>query len=345
MSEKWLKIGDLHAKKNNIEESEAIVDWCIAEAEKQNSNIIMLGDSLNDFGVLRVEMLLFFDRIIKKFDSFCERTRKIVVILKGNHDENAQATMTYLSLWSQRQSSVFIVTKPMQYGDILFVPFIRDHEVFKSTLNEHQSASVLVCHQEFDGCMYENGFYAPHGFKLDQLPSHIKTVVSGHIHKTQKIGSDNLWVHYIGIPRHLSKADIWHSPVIGMSSDFMNIEYLSVPEDVAPRFKVVSVNEETDKKTIESLMKVSERSRFYVEISGSKNFIKKLLKKHDWTGFKVKTIPTDEHQPSSTVKESEGIKKSFNSFLLSYADRNNLGQNEIKAIVGIYNELAPGFLS
>lgn len=344
MIEKWLKVGDLHAKKNNIEESEAIIDWCIAEAEKQEANIILLGDSLNDFGVLRVETLLLFDRIFQKLNSFCERTRKLVFILKGNHDENSQATMTYLSLWSQRQSSVFIVTNPMQYGNLLFVPFIRDHQVFRKVLDDHLTASVLVCHQEFDGCMYENGFYAPHGFKLDQLPSHIKTVVSGHIHKTQKIGSENLWVHYIGIPRHLSKADIWHSPVVGLSSDFMNIEYLPVPEEVAPRFKVVPITEETKKQDIESLMKVSERSRFYIEITGPKVFIKKLLKKYDWTGFKVKTAPTDEHQASSSVKESEGIKKSFNNFLLSYADRNNLGQNEIKAIIGIYSELAPGFL-
>ncbi len=337
MNTEWVVIGDLHAKKNNLEESEVIIDWSISEARKRNAGIIMLGDTLNDFGVLRVEALLFFDRTFKKFSEY----GLPVIIIKGNHDENSQGTMTYLELWDKRSSNVHVILKPQQIDKYLFVPFIRDHEQFKQTLESHPNADTVICHQEFDGCMYENGFYSPHGFKAENLPPHVKTVVSGHIHKTQQLGDSNRPIIYVGIPRHLTKSDLSHTPVIAVTSDFINLTYIDVPETVAPRFHSIVITESFTKPKLKELMKVTDRARFYVEISGPKLFIKKTLKDYDWTGFKVKTTPTDEKQAGGTVKESEGIRTSFGKYLFSYADKNQLGQIETKAIVELYKELIP----
>lgn len=333
----WLIVGDLHAKKNNIEESEAIIDWAIKEAQSRNAGIILLGDTLNDFGVLRVELLLFFDKIFNKL----AQSGVAVVILKGNHDENSQGTMTYLKLWQNRVPDVNIVLDPYQLGNILFVPFIRDNNLFKSTLEAYPTATVVVCHQEFDGCMYENGFYSPHGFKVENLPNHVKIVVSGHIHKTQTLGSSECPITYIGIPRHLTKSDLSHIPVVASTFDFKNIEFIEVPESIAVRFKNLIITDTYTKSEFKELMKVTDRSRFYIEIHGTKVFIKKTLKDYDWNGFKVKTVPNDDKQHSVNIKESEGIRTSFGKYLFSYADKNGLGQTETRAIVEQLKELIP----
>lgn len=341
----FVLVGDLHGKKDNLQESFAIIKWCIEQAKSRNSNLVLLGDLLNDFGVIRVEMLLFVDEIFRLLEQFIAETGKIVVILKGNHDENSQATMTYLSLWANRNPSIHIVLSPMQLENVLFVPFIRSHEQFIAITEPYTACNILVCHQEFDGCMYENGFYSPHGFKLDQLPSQFRTVVSGHIHKTQQIGAVDRPVIFIGIPRHLTKSDIEHIPVIGITSDFKSIEYVEVPDSIAPRFHSLTIDESYTKPKIKELMKITDRSRFYIDLVGSTLFIKKILREHDWTGFKLKTTPTDAKVTSNTINESEGIKMSFNKFILSYADKNGLGQNEIKAIFNIYRELTPDLVS
>ncbi len=341
MSREWVLIGDLHAKKNNLEESEAIIDWCIAQAVERKADIIMLGDTLNDFGVLRVEALLFFNRIYEKFRVFNNLTGKSVVILKGNHDENSQGTMTYLELWHSRHYSVQVVLEPTQIDSILFVPFIRDHSAFKTAIENFPSATSLVCHQEFDGCMYENGFYSPHGYKAEEIPSHIQVVVSGHIHKTQQLGDASRPITYVGIPRHLTKSDLSHTPKIATTSDFRNLTYIDVPDSVAKRFHSLTITEAYTKPQLKELMKVTDRSRFYIEIAGSKLFIKKVLRDHDWTGFKVKTVPNDEKQVAGTIKESEGIRTSFGKYLFSYADKNGLGQTETKAVIAQLKELIP----
>lgn len=332
----WLTVGDLHAKKNNIEESEAIIDWVIKEAQSRDAGIILLGDTLNDFGVLRVELLLFFDKIFNKL----VKSGVMVIVLKGNHDENSQGTMTYLELWANRDPMVKIVLEPFAFHDMLFVPFIRDNTVFKTVLESNQ-LPIVICHQEFDGCMYENGFYSPHGFKVEDLPNHVKTVVSGHIHKTQTLGNPERPITYIGIPRHLTKSDLSHVPAIAITSDFQTIHFIEVPESIAVRFKNLNITDIYTKSQFKELMKVTDRSRFYVEIQGTKAFIKKTLKDYDWNGFKVKTVPNDDKQHSAIIKESDGIRTSFGKYLFAYADKNGLGQTETKAIVEQLKELIP----
>lgn len=340
----WLMVGDLHAKKNNLEESEAIIDWSIKLAQEKGANLVLLGDTLNDFGVLRVEALLFFNRIFEKFKVFNNACGGTVVILKGNHDENSQGTMTYLELWENRHPFIQIVTSTRQDGNVLFVPFIRDNAQFKATLEAYPSADTLVCHQEFDGCMYENGFYSPHGFKAEDLPANLKAIWSGHIHKTQYLGSAERPIGYIGIPRHLTKSDLGHTPVVALTSDYRTVELIEVPKDIAIRFQSLTITEATTKPELKELMTTTDRSRFYIEITGPEVFIRKLLRSHDWSGFKVKTSPTDKKQVTGSVKESEGIRTSFSKYTFSYADKNGLGTQEVKAINELFRELIPEFV-
>ena len=60
-------------------------------------------------------------------------------------------------------------------------------EKFRDACVQLKSAgpTVLVCHSEFSGSQFENGFYSPHGFNPDEIP--FDTIISGHIHKEQII--------------------------------------------------------------------------------------------------------------------------------------------------------------
>lgn len=176
----FLFVGDTHVKKDNIEESKRLIEW-INHISVSNGNIpiVFAGDQYNDFGVARVEVADFW---VWAFSQF----RQEVIALVGNHDANPDMSMNFMSI---HRSAALIIDKPtrLNSSEILLMPFIRDNSQFEAEVSLTKSKYV-ICHQEFDGALYENGFYAPHGIKIDTLSPAIELVISGHIHKEQKFG-------------------------------------------------------------------------------------------------------------------------------------------------------------
>ncbi|RLF66584.1 MAG: hypothetical protein DRN30_01875, partial [Thermoplasmata archaeon] len=237
--EKFLWVGDPHVKKGNLEESKRLIQWADKKARDANVPIIFAGDQYNDFGIARVEAVNFW---VEMFGSM----KSPIIALVGNHDANSDMSENFMDIHAKQ---VLVINKPtsieLSGRTIGLLPFYRKNEEFLSQLNAFpiSKGTVVMCHQEFNGCQYENGFYAPGGFDPDDIPDHITKVISGHIHKEQQFSK----VWYPGTARHLTRSDIGEEKGIFLVDLENNShEKLLTPPEVSEPFIEVNVTPDWD---------------------------------------------------------------------------------------------------
>lgn len=191
-----LRVGDPHAKINNLEEMEALLTFVWEKAyEHKVDRIEFLGDLFHTHAILRLEVLDFWTRWLLKLSQEFQ-----VVVLVGNHDLSGDhnSTVSALSIFTRlNNQNLHIITAPKVMGVYGYLPYFHSGEQFVLEANKlvDQGAKVIVCHQTFDGSRFENGFYAPEGIDAKKINSEI--IISGHIHATQEFGT----VWYPGTPR------------------------------------------------------------------------------------------------------------------------------------------------
>jgi hypothetical protein len=95
---------------------------------------------------------------------------------------------------------IMIVDRPVVFDYSLYLPYYADPNLFHGAVEQAAGFEKIYCHQEFNGAMYDNGFFAPHGAdpSLMDVPT-----ISGHIHTPQKLGQ----VWYPGAPRWRTASD------------------------------------------------------------------------------------------------------------------------------------------
>jgi len=310
----FIYVGDLHTKKDNLEESTKFIKWIAGLAKERQCPILFSGDQYNDFSIARVEIAYFYKWAFDFIGSPC-------IALVGNHDANPDMSLNFMDT---HQHKVLVVNKPtkLNNGNILLLPFYRKKELFEHQVKEF-TGQYIYCHQEWNGAKYENGFYAPHGVELEIIPETVKEVTSGHIHKEQAFGK----VWYPGSPRHLTRSDlgeekgVWH-----INLDSNTKTKILTPHDVCEPFKHFEITPDSVWTTDDL-----NSSRVFVDIKGPKKFIKSILKKMPETA-KIRTFE-DSEVVESEIKESEGIPKAFLGYVMDYANKNNLGNAEVKAIL------------
>ena len=323
-------VGDIHAKPTNLEETDRLINW-ISTIEP-SLPIVFLGDQLDTFGVARVEVINYW---IKALGRLLESRTGHIYFLVGNHDMNHAGTHNFIDLFGI-DPRITIVDSPMVLGDMFMMPFVRDNAIFTQQINQ-STAKVALCHQEFNGAMFENGFYAPHGVDLETITTK-SWVISGHIHEKQHLGEK---VFYPGTPRPLTKSDA--NKVKGIhiiNLDTRQSKFVETPTEVSKPFRLITVNESTDLTELKVHLKDGER--LYVNIEGSTEFIQKILRLKDIKKAKVTTDYTDSVTgQEATIKESEGVGKAFDKYAISYFDKNSLGAVEIKAIMNQVTRYCP----
>lgn len=318
----FIFVGDTHVKKDNIEESKRLINW-INDISIENGNIPILfaGDQYNDFGVARVEVTDFW---VWAFNLLQQE----VIALVGNHDANPDMSMNFMSI---HQDAALIINKPTWLNDnqLLLLPFMRDNKQFEEW-TENTKAKNIICHQEFDGALYENGFYSPNGIKTDIIGSGVELVVSGHIHKEQRFGK--IW--YPGNPRHITRSDIGEVKGIWkMNLKNRKFDKILTPSEVCEPFSYYEITEKNPK------MPKTTSSRVFIDIKGDEAFVKKMIKKAPESA-KVRTF-VESLNTDIQVKESEGIPKAFFDYVLKFADTNGLGQNDTKLVLNMIYDRCP----
>lgn len=190
---KVLFIGDLHFKTTNNDITDLVIEQCLSHLD----NILTQHNSSEVLCCLGGDLLDTHERIhqtpYNKILNFIDKLRQkvLVVILVGNHDyENNQQFMTKkhwlnpLKEWK----NVRIVDKALEISDFVFCPYVPVGR-FKEALNtieyyEWKNAKCIFAHQEFRGCILSKTSHSPSG---DVWEIGLPMVISGHIHKAQKL--------------------------------------------------------------------------------------------------------------------------------------------------------------
>ncbi len=320
-----LPIGDMHVRKEDTEEVSKIIDWIIGIAndfsKESEVHVVFMGDQYNDFAVTRVEVMNFWR---KQFNKFNQNKSVKVFALEGNHDMNQDGTASAMRAHDDQINIIKEDVIQIANG-VGAIGYIRKEDVFKEKVLEAYSKGIktILCHTEFQGCMYENGFYAPHGFDLSQYPTDIK-FISGHIHKSQEFDK----VLYVGTTRHLTRSDIGEVKGITALYSSGNRKFFPTPSSVSEPFTKVVIEEGQE------IPDVPPSNRTYVELKGTRDFIKKISKTLP-DSVKIKTEYTDEMKVID-IKESDGISKAFSQFSNRFFEENQLQNHKEQILRKIY---------
>lgn len=332
---KILLVGDLHVKKDNIETSGRLINWVKGIANENEALVLFEGDQYNDFGVARVEVMAFWNWAYSQIHGS--------VSLVGNHDINPDGSAT--AMISHAHQTRLIWTQPEIIDAkhrVDGLGFIRDFEQFKAKVMESyaRGARFIVCHAEFNGAQYENGFYSPHGFDADAFPDDL-IFISGHIHAKQTLISKKTGrprVIYTGSPRMLTRSDIGAIKTVTLwDTEKMTFQDIEVPESVCPRF----VNLVITPDNVSEMAKIPDSPLVYVDLRGPKDFVQKMAKKMP-DNIKLRSLPDPEERRTSSVKESDGVQVAFARYMGQYIAQNALTPEESKALADMVYGKVPG---
>jgi DNA repair exonuclease SbcCD nuclease subunit len=262
-----LLIGDPHVQLSDLDDAAKMLGKALEIAKQKNIQTIeIFGDLFHNHAVVRIEVIAFWQHWLKKLS---EASR--VIVLSGNHDQvqefSKEWEITSLNSLKNLSENVVIVNSTHEEGGTLYVAYTHSEEKFRSAV-QNTSSKRLVCHQTFDGAQFENGFYAPEGFKMDCL-SKFDRVLSGHIHKSQDIGK----VKYIGTPRWLSLSDANQDKGFLIEEEDGAFEFVS-NSDVCRVFVALTFNEGDEIKLPDL-----PNAKIFVELVGSSKWIKKVSDK------------------------------------------------------------------
>jgi DNA repair exonuclease SbcCD nuclease subunit len=184
-----LIIGDPHIKQQKIEDGRLFIEKLLVLA-KAHKRVIILGDLFDSFALIRSEVLALWAHFLRE----CPVP---VVMLVGNHDYAGQDGGTHaLEALKDEHNHVYVADERLLIRqDIHCLPFMRDIKQFEAACKATPPGSILFCHQSFSGCKFGSGYYDPHGADPNCV-SHLKGVISGHVHTSQQIF--NVW--YPGSP-------------------------------------------------------------------------------------------------------------------------------------------------
>jgi DNA repair exonuclease SbcCD nuclease subunit len=293
MSLKILRIGDPHIRPNNIVESDLLMSFALQTAVNAKVNRLeILGDLFHTHSVIRLEVLEFWDKWLQVF-----RDKVHTIVLVGNHDQTGdynKSSSHSLTVFKRLQNeNLRIIDAPTQIGVFGYLPYIHGESEFNDAAQNlfDSGAKILVCHTEFSGSQYDNGFYSPHGFNPDNIP--FDTIISGHIHKEQIIAGGK--VDYPGTPKWDTASDVNEQKGIWLyehddSGKVINRDRISTAHVCTPIISFTWL--EGQEQPV-----IPEGSRATVELIGSSDWISKqkaILKGK--VGIKSKT--TDQKRKS-----------------------------------------------
>lgn len=267
-----LYCGDPHFKHVHKDEMDRLMGFVYDTAYKKDvDQVVILGDLNDSFGVLRTENLTFWNKWLTQLSSLKSK----LYVLVGNHDKrnqgNDEDTENSLDVFNLIDSDrLFIIKSPVNFGLFGFIPYIHDKKVFveKANLLKQQGAKVLVCHSEFDGGAYDNGFFIKDGIKPEDLDYDL--VISGHIHTRSTIGK----IRYPGTARWLTSSDankekgLWlveHDSNTGL---ILKEEFLDTSHICAPIYSY-------QYKEGEEEPSIPDNSRASIELVGSSEWVSK----------------------------------------------------------------------
>lgn len=299
-----LFVGDIHATPEELGDCEVLMNFVEEIAEREEvDEVCFMGDQHHTHNIIRAEVMAFYRARFKAWRQRRWLTRALV----GNHDYAGEGHPVHAMMIYE--DIINVVDRPLLVSGRLYLPYYADREKF---VVDAQAGHTLICHQTFEGSMYENGFYAQDGVDPARLPQ--KHIISGHIHTPQ--GFDR--VKYIGAPRWRSRDDANIDRYI-MLYEFTDegdvVDYVGFStNDVCRQIKYV-----LDTPAMPFGGDLDPKVDWRIDIQGPADFVESRKALFQRPGVKVRTFKTD--KVVVRVKESEGIATAFHTYLSNHTPK------------------------
>lgn len=308
---KLLIVGDIHASTDSLSECERLVEFiCETSIINNAEGIILMGDQFHNHSVVHLPVMKFWQDSIKKLKSAASFGRGILCALVGNHDRPGYENSSVHSMLLYDGITV-VDDYHVLDESIVCIGYQFTNNKFLELCNIHNGQKLLLCHQTFQGCYYENGFYAKDGIESKDVPQ--ATIISGHIHAGQSF--DKVW--YVGSPRWITASDanqskgIWLVDIVDgvvKSTKFFSTETICTPIWHLEDRPETPLNIESIKS-----------GKVYVDIYGPLDRVTQRKSKFEELGFRIRTFPIKNF--ISNIKESDGISNSFVKFVNEYTSK------------------------
>lgn len=286
-----LFIGDIHAKKDNLDKQEALFQLI---EKRPEGHIFLTGDLLDNKAIVRSECMNFL------YDKF-RTSSKTFHIVVGNHDQHNLNTLEHSLEPFKALSNVKVYDKPTEFmiGGLLFVavPYMHEEAPFKEALKkiDKKEFKTLVCHQGLTGFDYGNGYIA----KDETNPKSIKgfkKVIIGHFHKYSEFPNGC----YIGTPFSQSFGESNQTKYIGSMDE--EGEFSLIETDF-PRHRTYEID--CDSEDVQTELRDEDYNRLI--LSGTKESIDDFIKSQDFPkNVKILKKPAIE-KFNSNVEISENL--------------------------------------
>jgi DNA repair exonuclease SbcCD nuclease subunit len=204
-----LIVGDIHFKDKKEHEAEEFTKKVVEIAKKfKPTFIVLLGDILDTHETIKTLIHNIAEKLISELSNIAP-----LYVLIGNHDLiNGQQFLTQNHIFGpfKRWKNVYIVDTPIIHNydekTFVFCPYVPNGR-FVEALNtlilseeNWEFADCIFAHQEFKGCNMSESDTSVTGEKTgniskkgDVWDENYPLVISGHIHKTQKVGNNVLY--------------------------------------------------------------------------------------------------------------------------------------------------------
>lgn len=315
-----LYIGDVHSTPEDLDECASLFD-CIERVSKDNcQKIVFLGDQFNTFDTLSIRSLNFWEERLSSLLRIAP-----VILLVGNHDrvgpkdETNRNSMASFSRMEKFGNRVTVIDRVDTIAPgVVGVAYMHTSgfvAALDGAKNLVPSGGTIVCHQEFNGAKYDNGFFVKDGVPMEAVEGY--QVLSGHIHTGGEFG--NVW--YPGSPRWINMND---------ANEIKGIWIVEHGDDG----RIVSRDFETTHGVVPKIWRFEDTPEAPIDLD---SFFKKQMKPGDMpvvfvhgdservmlrsTYFRTLGCTTRScitNQVSGNVKESLGIDQAFGAFFQSY---------------------------
>ncbi len=214
---KYLVVGDPHCRPDNLNK----INKLFHMVESKELPVIWLGDMLDTKDIVRAQCL-------NAYINYFKNSKLNHIVLVGNHDQLSAHTQDHALEALKLLNNVTVVDQPLQIEQILFVPYYRSPEDFRSVLGSFRplkQGRYLFMHQDIISMDYGNGYISQEGNTLEDLKG-FKLVISGHYHSYQD--KENLI--YLGVPFSHNFGDTQQDKYLGVF-DSESGKFQTIPTD------------------------------------------------------------------------------------------------------------------
>ncbi len=325
---KVLFIGDPHLKITRFDLAKQFLVWINTIIAKHKPDLVVnLGDTFDTHAVVRSEVMTEFVLHVNSVLQTCP-----YIYLLGNHDMYKPNDNKYHALkhLKGKIKGFTIVDELINLHGMTFVPYVHKPEDFPK-----QTLPICVAHQTFKGADFgdittKDGVDASsvHGAEI---------IISGHIHKKQRLASGGPEVIYCGSPFSQSASDI--NQVKGVSifdTETYAEEFIVCPLptwrgikfELSPVFTADDMHEEL-------MQTLNDKDHWVVEMTGPKAELLGYLGSKKGKSLtigrdvKVKTVFTDKEKRQVRIEAT-----SLSSIVSQYIDKvysGSIDKDQLKA--------------